>query len=381
MHKVKNHGSFLQAYALMSVVRSISDADVEFIDFDSRDGIKDPCKETYLRMRRSKLKYFMISCGAALTRIPVFGRIFARNRRLRTWSNMLSFLKLYSTRYEREFWNELPFSNELLSDADVDMLIIGSDEVFNCKINSSVGYSDDLFGAGSKTDNIISFSASFGNTTKNDIADDTKGKLCRYLSRFKSISVRDRNSLENIRCILGEGARAEYHLDPVFHYDFEKEMPQIKRKKPYLAVYAYNGLDKDVSRAVKKYARERGLDVICLLGYQADLGEYVSASPFETLAYMKGAECVFTNTFHGVVIATKFNKRFCVMLAKGSGYSNVDKLGDLIDRLSLDGRVLTDAEKIASTLDEKIDFTYANNYISETTRAGINYLRKNIAEI
>ena len=381
MHKVKNHGSFLQAYALMSVVKSISDADVEFVDFDSRDGIKDPCKETYLRMTKSRFKFFIISCGAALTQIPLIGRLFAKNRRLRTWRNMISFFKLYSVRYEREFWKLLPFSNRTLSETDADLVIIGSDEVFNYKINSSVGYSDQLFGAGGRAERMISFSACFGNTSVADISEETvRARLAGYLSCFDGISVRDKNSIENVRFLLGDDVVPEYHLDPVLHYSFERELPKIRRRRPYVAVYSYDGLEIDAVESIEKYAKDRRLDVICLHGYQSGFGEYIGASPFEVLAYIKNAECVFTNTFHGMVFSVKYNKRFCVRLTDSRQYSNTGKLGDLIERLNLGDRIAERAEDISGILDKEVDFTYANNYVLNVTENGTEYLKKHLAE-
>lgn len=48
----------------------------------------------------------------------------------------------------------------------VDVLIIGSDEVFNCiQNNRDVGYSMELFGKSNRAKRLISYAASFGNAT------------------------------------------------------------------------------------------------------------------------------------------------------------------------------------------------------------------------
>ena len=79
---------------------------------------------------------------------------------------------------------------------EVDVLVIGSDEVFNClQTNSAVGFSLDLFGKDNRAGKTITYAASFGNTTLEGLkkykVDNTISSLLKDLS---DISVRDRNS-------------------------------------------------------------------------------------------------------------------------------------------------------------------------------------------
>ena len=203
-----------------------------------------------------------------------------------------------------------------------------------------------------------------------------------YLSRFKGISVRDENSREIIKELVGDEIEIGYHLDPVFHYSFEKELPRIKRRKPYLALYAYDGLEEEYKEKIKKYADSRGLEIVCLQGYQGDFGEYVSASPFEVLAYIKNAECVVTTTFHGSVFSIKFNKMFCSFIRKDKKtYSNQGKLGDLLYRLGLADRIINGFDEMIEKMEEPIDYGAVNERISACVAEGLSYLKKHIGEL
>ncbi|MCE2266893.1 hypothetical protein GPX15_05810 [Streptococcus thermophilus] len=85
----------------------------------------------------------------------------------------------------------------------LDCLIVGSDEVFNCiQKNPNVGYSLELFGKDNNAKRLISYAASFGNTTLDKLQAYAKDReISTYLKRFDAISVRDSNSGEIVKKI------------------------------------------------------------------------------------------------------------------------------------------------------------------------------------
>ena len=73
---------------------------------------------------------------------------------------------LFIENYQSKYLPLLGISELRNEKPSVDALVIGSDEVFNClQTNPKVGYSKELFGYHANTDKIISYAASFGNTT------------------------------------------------------------------------------------------------------------------------------------------------------------------------------------------------------------------------
>ena len=82
--------------------------------------------------------------------------------------------------------------DKLNYDCEVDTLVIGSDEVFNCLQPYPVGYSKQLFGDGYAHSKIVSYAASFGSTRYEDLVDTgIAHEIKTMLSRFAAISVRD----------------------------------------------------------------------------------------------------------------------------------------------------------------------------------------------
>ena len=75
--------------------------------------------------------------------------------------------------------------------------------------------------------------------------------------------------------------------------------------------------------------------------------EYVLASPLEVLAYIKHADYVVTDTFHGTVFSIKYQIPFATIIRK----SNQEKLSDLLDTFELQKRQVLDVEDIGKILE------------------------------
>lgn len=69
--------------------------------------------------------------------------------------------------------------------------------------------------------------------------------------------------------------------------------------------------------------------------------EVVIPTPFEVLAYFKGASYIITDTFHGSVFSIKFNKEFCTIVRD----MNSNKLVSLLKQFGLENRIVTDMNK------------------------------------
>ena len=149
-------------------------------------------------------------------------------------------------------------------DLNLDVEIIGSDEVFNCiQASSNVGYSPDLFGRGTSARRVVSYVASFGNTTLSRIeAAGIGDTLKRDLSSFHEISVRDRNSYEIVLALTGRPP--PIHVDPVLAYDFMGDSSggssgQRLCDDRYVVAYVYPGrLSREENVALAVFARSIG---------------------------------------------------------------------------------------------------------------------------
>lgn len=289
--------------------------------------------------------------------------------------------------YHKRNWDErilplLGISSEPIYSTDgLDMLVIGSDEVFNCvQSNPSVGFSSDLFGASSKARRLITYAASCGNTTisKLDefgVADEVAG----WLSRFDALSVRDENTATVVRGLTGNDPVR--NLDPVLAYDFlnEIEPPANPIKGRYLIAYAYSDrLTAKECAALRTYADERSLKIVNIGGVQGCCDEFADLNPFEVIAAFKGAECVLTDTFHGTILSVITERPFATIVRK-QGYGNAEKLNDLLARLNLESGAFESLIDMPRLLDEAPNWSPIRVSIDKGRDAAKSYLSCQVA--
>lgn len=364
MQRIANYGSFLQAYALKQLIESLGHT-VEFVDFHvgppiTRNNADNSNK--YIRKIRKGLETFRY-------KVPL--------------SHRISFIQ-YKQSFSKKYLPLLGVTNSMNYNPKLDCLVIGSDEVFNCiQKNSNVGYSLELFGKDNRAKKLITYAASFGNTTIERLDKyEKKKELGYFLKKFDALSVRDMNSGKIIEILTGK--KAVYHLDPVLIYDYMHccdKIPQLHSSEKYLLLYAYAGrISDEESDWISKYAKRRNLKIYAVGGIQKCADKYIACSPFEVLTYFLNAAEVITDTFHGSIFSVIAHRRFTALMRKsvGNGYGNEEKLSDLLERLCLEDRMTTDIRDTENINQREIDYEKIDKFLVEQRRTATGYLRKNI---
>jgi hypothetical protein len=370
MHRIFNYGSFLQGYALKEMLRSLNtEAIVGFLDYHPGAPLSKSDERSARGITRiaQKLSEYSKVDASMLDKFRFFNH-----------------KRTYASRH----FPILGLTSEPNYDYQVDLQVIGSDEVFNCvQGNTNVGYSRDLFGHRSPAKRLISYAGSFGNTTieklkKYSLVDE----LGQDFSRFADISVRDGNSCDIVRELVGKNP--SIHVDPVLAYDYMKECKRIPShrilKERYLIVYGYSGrFTREESDVIRAYARSKGLKVICIGGVQGCCDRFVDCSPFEVLALFRDAEGIVTDTFHGTIFSIINEKRFLTIIRRshGEGYGNEEKLHYLLKSLALEGRdtfSLT-LENVHDVLSNTVDYALTNELLDAARVSARSYLGRNVA--
>lgn len=363
MQRIWNYGSSLQAYALRRLIEGLDDAHrVSYVDY--RPG------ETLIEAARPR--------GGRV------GRTLAKLREYNTPDVRLidrwRFVN-HKRRYARRYFPPLGLPLQPNHDLDLDVQVIGSDEVFNCvQANTNVGYSRDLFGHGSPAGRLVSYAGSFGNTTWERIAAaGIRDELAEDFARFDVISVRDENSAGIVEALTG--TRPAVHVDPALAYDFlgrESRIP-AGRLFPgrYLIVYGYSGrLTAAENRELRRHADQLGAAILTFGGVQPCGDRFIDCGPLELLAYFRDAEAVVTDTFHGTIFSLINHVPFASLVrpSVGGGYGNEEKLGFLLDTFGLSGRRLTEPGRLASLLAEPIDFDSVDRILQRERGRTLDYL-------
>ena len=364
MQRIANYGSFLQAYALKQLIEGLGHK-VEFADYHiGAPIIKDNADNgsKYVRKIEKGLETFHYKAP-----LP----------------HKLAFIQ-YKQSFGKKYMPLLGVTDEMNYTPELDCLVIGSDEVFNCiQKNSNVGYSLELFGKNNRAKKLITYAASFGNTTIEKLEKHgKKNEIGELLSEFDALSVRDSNTGKIVENLTGR--TPVYHLDPVLIYDYMNccdQISELKSTEKYLILYAYSGRISDKEADwVAAYAKKKKLKVYAIGGIQKCADRFIDCSPFEVLAYFKNAEEVITDTFHGSIFSVIAHRRFTALVRKsmGDSYGNEEKLTDLLERLGLIDRRTTDIVDVERINSKTVDYETVDSILKQQRDYAEKYLRDNI---
>jgi hypothetical protein len=359
MQRIANYGSFLQAYGLKHMLEEIG-CEVQFVDYHPGETLIPADGGTGIKRKISKVL-----------------ETFKYNAPLKEKIRFVKYKKNYATNY----YPYLGINSQMNYGPKLDLLVIGSDEVFNCvQNNTNVGFSPELFGEGNNAKKLITYAASFGNTTVEKLRQykvDTK--VGNWLKNFDSISVRDCNSGNVVKDVAG--LEPEYHLDPVLAYDFIgkcKEIPKKITDDKYMILYGYSGrFTKEECKDIKSYAKKNGLKVYCIGGVQDACDKFIDCNPFKVIGYFQNAQCVVTDTFHGTIMSVITHRPFASVV-RSSGYGNQEKLTDLLNRLGLTNRIVKDIKTIPNMLKQEIDYHKVDTIIKRERIRSYEYLERQI---
>ncbi|MCM1223999.1 MAG: polysaccharide pyruvyl transferase family protein [Lachnospiraceae bacterium] len=359
MQRICNYGSFLQAYGLKCILEELG-CEVEFVDYH----LGAPLVPT--DSGRGAIRKFKKVAETLKSRAPMKEKI----RYI-----------LYKKNYGKKYFPYLGIGEERNYNPEVDMLVIGSDEVFNCvQDNANVGFSPELFGEGNRAKRLITYAASFGNTTMGKMEECCVDKqIGVLLGRFDAVSVRDANSGAMVEKLTGK--KPEYHFDPVLIYDFIGKCEEIPKRVPetdYMIFYGYSGrFSREECRAIRNFAEERKLKIFCIGGVQECCDRFIDCSPFQVIAYFQNARCVVTDTFHGTILSVITKKQF-VSFVRDCRYGNNEKLTDLLMRLRLENRRISKPSDIEGLLLQQIDYKNTERIIEEERKSTKEYLERQI---
>lgn len=369
MQRIFNYGSSLQGYGLRRLIESLADdATVVFVDYRPGEIL---VKQNGASTPTSKLQ-------RALVKVREYNTADAR------LSHKLRFFNHKRTYAARNF-PLIGLTAKPNHDLDLDVQVIGSDEVFNCvQSNTKVGYSRDLFGHDSPARKTVSYAGSFGNTTLERIeAFGIRQDLEEDFAQFASISVRDRNSAQIIEELTGR--RPVLNVDPALAYDFMRLETRIPRDRQYdgkyIVVYGYSGrLNHDENEVLRKYARGVGAKILCFGGVQECGDRFIDCNPFELLAYFRDAEAIITDTFHGTIFAIINNRPFGAIVrpSVGHSYGNEEKLGFLLEMFGLSSQRVTEMLQISEILSNPVDYHAVSQTLAGERIRAVEYLESAI---
>lgn len=343
-HAPSNYGSLLQAMATIQVIESLGHQ-CEIIDYRKKNEIGIKGILTTLQNKPSWNKNPIKKSLYIALRYPeekIAAYLFEKMR--------LKYLKMTSRCYTSNDLNALT----------ADIFMTGSDQVWAPLLdgNFDKAYFLDFV---SPNNYKVAYAASFGKTV---FSEKTIKDYKHLLSQYNAITVRESHAVKllqdwNIEC-------KGQVLDPTLLLDAQQWSKYITKnvKGKYILIYEIhnNPLLDDYA---KRFARHVGLPLIRVSPSIHQIfrgGKLIFCPSLGTfLSYIKNAQYIITDSFHGTAFAINFNKEFIEVLPNNQTDSRNQSILQLTE---LEDRILQSPEDF-SFAEKRINYSKTNNILKE----------------
>ena len=340
-HSINNFGAFLQCWALQEKLRALFPQD-------------EVCVINYIIPKQN-----IINIGG-------FFRFYPGTETPLSWLHKITQpILFWKNRKQHLCLTRKVYNAEQINALGLDCIVIGSDEVWNYLDPKS--FSLIKFSAGLTAERIAAYAPSTGKATGTDAPES----VCTAMRGFTDLSARDEGA--QTLCKAALGITPALVCDPTFLASVpvvHSQKIDALSRKPYVLFYYCNGIPRDVKKKIIAHAREEGYEIL-------GAGEYdklysrisVRLSPFEWAQLFRGAQYVFTGTFHGVVFSILNRKSFRVW---ASIDSRVKKIASLLRQFGIGDRSLTADLRIRE--DDPIDYDAVYRRIDRIREESTAYL-------
>ena len=355
-NKAHNYGAMLQEYALLKKTSEIGDSKI--LNYDDFNIAKN-------------YKYIGLGYGNFLRRVKIIIKyIIFLNINIKRYNAFNNFEKKFIKLTENSCTSLENIANCI---SNVDILITGSDQVWNPQITNGLS---DIYTLNFGKDNIkrISYAASLGS---NKIAKEMQEEYKDKISKLDYISVREESGANALKKIIKD-KKISVVLDPTLllsRNDWEKIASEgIKEKNKYIIAYIVEKNPEQV-KIVDKISELTGLKVIHFekIGhYKNILKSAYIYGPESFVSLIKNAEYVVTTSFHATVFSIIFNKKFWVVPHKTTG----SRVTDLLAKLGISNRAVNTLEEFNKKVyNEEIDYDNVNKILEKEREKSIKWLK------
>lgn len=247
-----------------------------------------------------------------------------------------------------------------------DRIIVGSDQVWNPVVtghdlNFYLEFCKDSYKK-------ASYAASFGYMQADNEYSD---RISELLKDFNYLSVREKDGQKIVKDLTGR--RAELVLDPTLLVEknyFQDIKTSSNRKKKYVLFFCIKP-SRNLYNIADLYAREYGYELVTIGGRMIDKFDprkhpVYGTGPKEFLGLIDGAQCVFTNSFHGTAVSVALNRDFFVEFSSDTN----SRLINLTEMLELKDRVVNDSIPV----EKQINYEHVEQLLNQQRIISKRYL-------
>ncbi len=344
-----NYGGYLQAYALLTVLKQ-KGHNVEII---YRRPNRRPLKVRFLYPFKVIVK--------TLLKIPHGPLIMNQESDLRSsGSQMMPFVDKYISPKTPPYYTTSKMEKECKGRYDI--VIVGSDQVWRPKYVPCI---KDFFFDFIKEKHVkkVAYAVSFGTATPE--YKKTEINHCRELiSEFEMVSVREKSALDVIRTFKWKTKTPpQLVLDPTFLLSkscYERIISNKIRSNPLNRIFCYildscNVVDEIIKQVEIK------LQLSSYHLFNKKIKNFQKPSIETWLNNIRNSQFVITDSFHGMVFCIIFNRSFIIFVNEDRG---TERFTSLLSLLELENRICKNIQDIDNILSESIDWKNVNSKLS-----------------
>lgn len=337
--KAQNCGSFLQAWALKEQLSSIGN-EVSFSDYKTPRSIINKT-------------ITVIKCCLKLN----FRRANDVIKKAKAFSRCQKNLKIQK------------------GNAKADIYFFGSDTLWNFN-DKFFSENVSFFTGGNINKPCYAYAISVASTAKEVFMQELEG--IKNIQKFKQIAVRDSHT-ESVLLGIYPKEQLVKVVDPTMLMDNQQYIKSFSTKRPVceksLVIYYFGVLPENIWRAIKEFAQKKGLKTVAVGIYEKQFDYAIVPTPENFITEFANAEYIFTNTFHGCVFSTIFNKQFATDGIRKK------KIEGFLEEFSLFDRVVACPEDIEKVLTAPINYQHVNTLVENCRSRSIDYLTRAIDEV
>lgn len=357
-----NYGAVYQVYAMQEFLKSLG-IDAHVINYRPKE-IDNVYKIYKIKSSKNMIKK-ILKKSKKIILVNTLERW-----KVKKYKNFENFIN-NTLNTTKEFKTLSEINNAYL---DYDVLIAGSDQIWNTKITKK--FNPVYFLEFGKPEAVrIAYAASLGSEI---VEDDDKELFKRYLKNFDYISIREENSKKAIEELTDKDVAVV--LDPTLLvdksvYDNLKVKSKYHNKK-YIYVH-FIGVDERLIKVAEAMSKKLNLPIVHNYKkgtFSNELKARIAVSPAEMLDVIDSAQYIVSNSFHFTVLPIIYSKNFITI----PHATRPQRMQDLLKKLNLSDHLVEDVKDIKNLEKLKINYKDVHNKIVHEREKSICFLKESL---
>lgn len=335
VYNSENSGSFLQAYAMSRALKAMGH-DAVFM----RQGFKG---------HSSTLPVHLKNVAKSILKSDFRG---AKLRRIR---------RAAFRRACKKYFQIVDASEQ------VDCLVLGSDVIWDLTESYFRDNHAFFWGMAFGETKVISYAPSLGFAKEKELEENAFVRDA--LSKMTVVSVRDKTSKQLLQPYVAK--ELQLVCDPTYLID-RQDYDAIAKPtdlNQFIFLYCYGKLSEQDRKAIQVQAKKEGLKTVTFGGANAWCDVNLAYDPLLFLSLYAKAAYIITDTFHGTVFATIYEKNFAVIKNKKP------KVLDILEVCGLSDKMMQSEEDLPRILHSDFAYVEVRRRLEQERENGLQYLR------